>query len=165
MAPLTTDRITLTKLLGLKSHPVAVVKVIAGGMICANAAGFAAPAADTAGFRMLGVGKETVDNSAGVAGDLNVKVEVPILALLGATSITQAMVGDMMYVVDDQTFDDTKGTNGVKAGILVEYVSATEGWILIKEAGVGAVLADAGATYTAAEQNLINELKVVVNNL
>jgi hypothetical protein len=34
----------------------------------------------------------------------------------------------MMYVVDDQTFDDDS-TNKVPAGILVEYVSATSGWI------------------------------------
>ena len=35
-----------------------------------------------------------------------------------------------MYAVDDQTFADTTGvTNHIKAGTLVKYVSATNGWI------------------------------------
>ena len=36
-----------------------------------------------------------------------------------------------MYVVDDQTFDDVPGPNGVYAGILDECISATEGYLHI----------------------------------
>jgi len=40
----------------------------------------------------------------------------------------------MMYLVDDQTIDDVPGTYGIPVGILVEYVSATSGWIDIEPA-------------------------------
>jgi hypothetical protein len=39
------------------------------------------------------------------------------------------MVGQMMYLVDDEPVDDVTVTNFVPVGILVEYVSATSGWV------------------------------------
>lgn len=136
MAALTTDRITQKKVPGVKSYPMAAVKVYAGSIVCKNAAGYAAPAADTASFKCLGIARETVDNTAGAAGDKQIDVEAPILARLPATSITQAMVGNIMYVVDDQTFDDATGTNSIKAGILADFISTTEGWIWIDPAAI-----------------------------
>jgi len=69
-------------------------------------------------------------NTTGADGAKNVRVRRQGVFEFDAASITQAMVGDPMYVVDDHTFDDAAGsTNDVKVGILVKYGSATKGWI------------------------------------
>jgi len=47
------------------------------------------------------------------------------------------MLGEMMYVVDDQTVDDAVGTNAIKAGTLVDYESATSGWIQLPKGSLG----------------------------
>ena len=161
---LSADRVTQRKVPGLKSFPVKDATIIyAGGMVAIQNDGHAIPAADAANLKVVGVAKKTVDNSAGADGDLWVEVEQGLF-LFTASSITQAMVGKMMYVVDDETFDDAVGTNGVKAGKLVEYVSTTKGWIRITdEQGVGCVVADADATYGQPEADLINNLKLLLN--
>jgi hypothetical protein len=165
------DRMTQTKDLANKAYPVkGTTKIYAGTMVGINADGFAVPAADAAALAVAGKAKALADNT-GADGAINVVVERGVF-LFAATSITQAMVGEVMYVVDDQTFDDTKGTNGVKAGRLVEYVGAASGWIEIGGAmGVGAVttaalataVADANATYGQEEADLINDLKAKYN--
>ena len=112
-------------------YPVAAsVKIYAGSLVCADANGFATPAADTSGLRFAGVALEQVDNSAGADGAKNVRVRRHGVFEFDAASITQAMVGDPMYAVDDHTFDDAAGpTNDIKVGVLVKYGSATKGWI------------------------------------
>lgn len=164
MAALTADRITEIKEQATKSYPVAAAtKIYAGSLVAVNTSGYAVPASDTAGLKVVGVAEAQADNSAGGNGAKSINVRSPIIARFAASSITQAMVGQVMYVVDDQTFDDSPGTNAVKAGRLVEFISTTEGWIEVGIAGVGAVTADADATYGQAEADLINELKTIVN--
>jgi len=163
-AALTGDRITEKKEPGLKHYPVAAsTKIYAGSIVAVNSSGYAVPASDTAGLRVVGVAESQADNSSGTDGAQTITVRAPIIARYAASSITQAMVGQVMYVVDDQTFDDAPGTNGVKAGRLVEFISTTEGWIEIAPSGVGAVKADADATYGQEEADLINELKSIIN--
>ena len=131
MAALTADKQLQVKNISLKSYPVAAVVIYKGAMVCLNAAGYLTPAADTGGLSyVVGIADEKVDNSAGAAGDKNCRVLSGRAAKAVASSITQAMLGTMMYVVDDATIDDTS-TNMIPAGILVEYVSATSGWIYI----------------------------------
>jgi hypothetical protein len=131
MAALTKDRATPYREGVEVAYPVAAaVKIYAGSLVCANASGFAAPAADTSGLRLAGVALEQADNSNGTDGAMNVRVRRHGIFEFDAASITQAMVGDPMYAVDDHTFDDAAGpTNDVKVGVLVKYESATKGWI------------------------------------
>ncbi len=137
MAALATDRITTWQDPDLQSYPIAAsTKIYQGSIVMVNSSGFLVPAADAAGGKVVGVAEKTVDNSAGSNGDLRVNVRRGVF-LLDATSITQAMVGTVMYVVDDHTFDDATGTNSIKAGRLVDFVSTTSGWILIEPTGVG----------------------------
>lgn len=106
----------------------------AGYFVCTNTSGYAVPGADTAGYRFIGVALETKDNSAGNNGDLLIRVRRRSCFLMTAASITQAMVGNPMYVKTATSFDDADGcTNDIKAGILVGYVSATKGWIDINK--------------------------------
>ena len=131
MAALTKDRATPYREGVEVAYPVAAaVKIYAGSLVCANAGGFAAPGADTSGYRLAGVALEQVDNTGGADGAKSVRVRRHGIFEFEAASITQAMVGDPMYAVDDHTFDDAAGpTNDVKVGILVKYGSATKGWI------------------------------------
>ena len=163
MPPATAERNTDRKDFGHKAYPVMTnVRIFKGTLVAINATGFAVPATNAANQRVVGVADHGANNNPGASGALQVVVREGLYRFV-ASSITQAMVGQMMYVVDDQTFDDVIGTAAIKAGRLVEFISTTEGWIHVKEQSIGAVTANAGGTYTAAEQSLINELKAALN--
>lgn len=150
------DRNTQIKAAGRKSYPVAASTTIyKGSIVCVNTAGLAVPAADAAGYHVVGIAYAQAVCGA-TAGAVSVIVESGIYARLAATAITQAMVGTMMFVVDDQTVDDATGTNGVRVGKLVEYISATEGWVHIQD-GAGAV-GVAETTWSANEVAILNDL-------
>ena len=113
--------------------PMAANAVIAvGEMVCANASGYAVPAADAANYTFLGVALESKDNTGGNDGDLLIRLRRKGVFLLAATSISQADVGQTMYVADKDTFDDS-ATNNVVCGRLVKYSSATRGWLSIDQ--------------------------------
>jgi len=121
---------------GLQSYPVAETTTIyKGALVCVNTSGYLVPAADTAGYRFKGIAYEQVDNSSGSNGDLNCRVHTGDVHQLACSSITQAMVGQMMYVVDDSAVDDT-ATNFIAVGRLVQYDSATSGWVDISQRGL-----------------------------
>ena len=88
-----------------------------GAGVCINSSGYLVPAADTAGLKSAGMAMEGKDNSTGSDGDLECKVAVTGKFPVVASSISQAMVGRMLFWVDDQTVDETT-TNWVPAGIL-----------------------------------------------
>jgi hypothetical protein len=164
MAAATADKLTPRKEAEEKAYPVkASTTIYAGTLVAVDANGHALPASDAAGLKVVGVADAKADNSAGAAAAINVKVRRGVFRL-AAASITLAMVGTIMYVVDDQTFDDAVGTNGVKAGRLVEFISTTEGWLeILGPMGRAVVDADADGTYGAAEATLINNLKAAIN--
>ena len=135
MTALSADRETARKEAGYKSMLMGTDIIYKGGMVTVDADGKAVAGQATAGHKFAGVAAEKVDDSAG-AGTKWCKVYTEGLFLLVATSITQAMVGEMMYLTDDQTFDETPASGvAIPCGILVEYVSATSGWIDIGPAG------------------------------
>jgi hypothetical protein len=131
MAALTQDRPT-TYRDGIEvEYPVATdTRIFAGSLVCVNTEGYAVPAADTAGYVIVGVAQEQADNRGGANGAKQVRLRRSGVFKFDAASITQAMVGQPMYVVDDHTFDDAEGpTNDIRVGVLVKYSSATQGWI------------------------------------
>ena len=131
MAALTQDRPT-TYRDGIEvEFPVAAnARIFAGSLVCVNTEGYAVPAADTAGYVFTGVAQEQADNRDGANGAKLVRLRRSGAFNFDAASITQAMVGQPMYVVDDHTFDDAGGpTNDIRVGVLVKYSSATQGWI------------------------------------
>jgi hypothetical protein len=113
---------------GLQSFPVeATTQIYKGAMVCTNAAGYLVAGADTAGYKFEGIAYENVLGT--TQGAKTCRVWTLGRYLLTATSITQAMVGRQMYLVDDATFDDVTVTNFINIGKLAEYVSTTSGWI------------------------------------
>lgn len=131
MSALTRDRATSYREgLEVEFRVAAATKIYAGSMVCVNAAGFAAPAADISGYRFAGVALEQVDNSSGADGAQVVRLRRGGVFEFNAANLSQAVVGNAMYAVDDQTFADANGaTNDIKVGVLVKYVSTTKGWI------------------------------------
>lgn len=141
-------------------YPVLTATTIyKGAIVSVDDAGFAVPASDTAAHRVIGIAKETVLNP-GASGVNWVKVVSGRAFLIAAVSITQAMVGDVMFVVDDQTVDDAAGTtNDVPVGRLVEFISTTSGWVFIdkgprRKAGVAS---EAAGTFDAADAAIVND--------
>ncbi len=163
MAAAASNRNTDRKDPGYKAYPVlASTRIYKGTLVAIDNAGYATPATNAANKRVVGVADAEANNTGGASGAINVVVREGVYRF-AASSITQAMVGQMMYVVDDQTFDDAIGTAGIKAGRLVEFISTTEGWIFVKENSIGAVVADADATFGQPEADLVNEIKNVLN--
>ncbi len=172
MTALSADRATEYREGLILDFPVKeTTKIYAGSVVCIeNSSGYAVPAANTSGLQFVGVAEAQADNSSGSNGDIKVTVRRKGVFRFAASSINQAVVGDIMYAIDDQTFDET-GSNGVVVGRLVKYVSATEGWIDIEEGvypattvGTSVSLADAGGyfgtdTAEAALAQLAGRLK------
>ena len=131
MAALTKDRATPYRDGIELDFPVAAnTKIYAGSLVCANSTGYAVPAADTAGLKFAGVALEQADNTGAANGALTVRLRRSGAFQFDAASITQAMVGTAMYIVDDHTMDDASGpTNDIRIGVLVKYVADTQGWV------------------------------------
>jgi hypothetical protein len=174
MAALTKDRATSYTDGKIVGYPVAAgAKIYAGSMVCLNNSGYAVPAANAANYRFIGVAVRQVDNSSGANGDQTVEVFREGVFEFQATSIAQANVGADMYVVDDQTFDETDPGNGVKCGKLVKYISATKGWIAIGPALASVytgsadalTVSDAGDHFAAAESTVAAQIQKLAKTI
>lgn len=131
MAALSDARTTESRNLGkIVEYPVVASDIIyAGGIVMIDSAGYANPAAASVTNRgCVGVAVDTVDNSAGAAGAVNVKVQEGEFKF-AATTAAQTIVGSLVYAEDDQTVDETQGTNEPRAGIATEFVSASVIWV------------------------------------
>ncbi|MEM1415120.1 MAG: hypothetical protein AAGH15_09480 [Myxococcota bacterium] len=100
--------------LGFRDVPVAAgVICYAGGQAVINATGYAAPATTATGLKAAGKFLDTVDNSGGLDGAETVRIECdsayPWANSSGADEITQANVGDTVFMVDDETVALTDG--------------------------------------------------------
>lgn len=103
--------------------------IYAGSLVMLDSNGLALPAAASASNKgVVGVATETVTSAA--SGSYYVHVQEGIF-LFDATSIAQGNENSLMYASADNTFDETQGVNEPVAGRLVEYVSATSGWIYV----------------------------------
>lgn len=111
----------------LIAYPIAAVKIPKGALVSINAAGYATNATDAASETFAGVAYETVDNSAGSAGDLSIRVETTgtFVFVDGGGNGAQTDVGVEFKVVDNQTVTDAATTNSLKCGIAVESISAS----------------------------------------
>jgi hypothetical protein len=103
----------------LVSYPVATGVTIYKGTLVMILAGYANPAADTAGGIVVGVAEEHVAN-AGADGAVRILVGSANAWFLANSGIVAADVGKIAYVSDDQTVSDATGTNGVVAGVIEE---------------------------------------------
>ena len=113
-------------------HDVAASTVIyAGTLVALDASGNAKPASDTANLKVIGVAQETVDNSAGSAGDLKVTVKpgIHIVNNAGTNPVTKAHSGKVVFASSDNEVAHTT-TNSIKAGVLRGFDPTTGNPIL-----------------------------------
>lgn len=122
-------------------YPVAAsTKIYAGTLVALNSSGFALPAADTAGLRVIGRAEASVDNTAGSAGDLNVDTKEGVF--LFNNSATDAVDandrGKIAFVEDDNTVSEAGATHRVVAGRVVD-VETSGVWIDVRAGQAGRV--------------------------
>ena len=131
MAALTAPKVVSSKgANAVVDHPVVASDIIYKGAICMiNAAGNIAPAVATAGSFLAGIAVETMDNSAGSAGDLNARVYTEGLFALTIAGAALTDVGTIVYATDDQLVTVTSATNAQIVGRIEKYVSATEVYV------------------------------------
>lgn len=133
MTALAADRNTPHKDGELIPVPAAAAKrIFAGALVVATATGFAAPGSTATTLTYLGRAEESVDNSAGADGDKTVLVrrkKAFQFANLAADPVTQASLGKVAYIVDDQTVAATNGGNTRSAAGKVVGVDAAGVWI------------------------------------
>jgi hypothetical protein len=104
--------------------------IYAGSLVMINSAGTAESAAASASNNgVVGVSQTTKTSAA--SGEYWIGVTTDVICKFVGTSLAQTAVGELMYAADDQTVDETAGANQPIAGLLVQYVSATSGWVLI----------------------------------
>ena len=100
-----------------------------GALVVTNASGLATNAVAGAGpLLCIGVAAET--KTSGTGGADWIQVEYDREYLFACSSITQAMVGTAMLVVDNNTVDDVSASS-VTVGKLTEFVSTTLGWVQV----------------------------------
>lgn len=166
MTALTADRETEFDLNAIRSYPVAATtQIFLGSMVCHNAAGDAVPAADTAGLVFVGIASEGVDNSAGAAGDLRVKVRRDGQHELVAAGLAATDEDAKLFATDDQTVALTS-SNFIYVGRLKQFRSATEATVSVEGATGGhavAQITSANASDLATAITLVNEIKTTLN--
>lgn len=105
-------------------------KIFAGAITVTNATGFVEKGTTALAKKPFGRAKETVDNTAGANGDLNVTVERDgWYCYAGDGSITAADIGAPCFIVDDQTVADTDGAGTRSRLGLIRDVDASGVWV------------------------------------
>jgi hypothetical protein len=139
------------------AFPVVASDIIYGGsLVCVNAAGYALPGSDTAGLIFEGVAIQRVDNSEGAAGAKRAALRRRgLIKAAMATAITQANVGDNVFVVDDESVDIAANVdNDIFCGVIAGYIDSTHAWIdiepAIRQADVASHIADASGAHAAS---------------
>jgi predicted RecA/RadA family phage recombinase len=122
MTVLSADKEVNRKAGNIVSYPVGTDIVYKGALVCDDGSGYAVPAADSAGYALIGIAVENVDNSAGSPGDKSVRVYKTGTLEVAKASAAQTDNGVLMYILDDQTVA-ASSTNSVKAGYVVEVPS------------------------------------------
>lgn len=133
MAALTADRNTPHRDGSILEIPVAAATLIyAGALVAGNAAGLATRGATAVGLVGLGRAEARADNSAGAAGDIAVRIAKGVFRFANsaaADAVTRGEIGDVAYIVDDQTVAKTDGAGTRSPAGIVFDADALGVWI------------------------------------
>lgn len=94
----------------------AAAKILAGAIVVVDTATtFAKKGLTATTISVVGIATETVDNTAGANGDLNVPIDrdgwFKVANSAAGDLLTRADIGAVCYLVDDQTVAKTNGGN------------------------------------------------------
>lgn len=115
------------------SYKISNVKILKGSLVAVNASGYLVPIAHgTANLKFVGVANETVDNSAGSAGDKSLNVtKTGSFVMKAASGFTPALadLGKEVYANTDWEVQvSTSGlTNQYKVGTIVRAETTSTG--------------------------------------
>lgn len=128
-AALSAPRATTCKMTGpIKAYLMkASTTIYAGGLVMINASGTAEPAAASASNHGV-VGVATKTKTSAASGTYLITTQEGWCKFAG-TTLEQEDVGNLVYAESDETVDETAGANEPVAGLLIEYESASEGWV------------------------------------
>lgn len=106
--------------------------IFMGAIVALDATGFAQGGAAGTDLTYWGRADEFVDNSAGADGDKEILVRRHTAfhwANSGSDPVTQASVGAVAYIEDDETVAATDGTGTLSAAGTVIYIDDAGVWI------------------------------------
>jgi len=130
---LTNDRQTPRRSGDILTLPAAAAKLFyAGSLVARDAAGNATPGATATTLKGVGRCRERVDNSAGLAGALNVNIEKGIFPYANSVGdpCSAADIGNDCYIVDDETVSKTNaGGNSQSVAGKIFDVDAAGVWV------------------------------------
>lgn len=135
MTALTENRYTKHRDGIVTAHPVkAAAHIFKGSLVCADSTGYAVPGDDAAGLAVLGVAIEECDNAAGGDGAMSVRVQSSgVFSFLKSGAITQADVGTVLYVKDDQSVALAAGVaNSIACGRLEALDGSSAVWLRLQ---------------------------------
>lgn len=131
--PLTQDRNTQMKDGELIPVPVAAGALIyAGGIAVANATGYGDKGQTALNLTYLGRWEEQIDNSAGIDGAVSGLIrrgKAFHFKNSAVDPVTQASLGKVCYIVDDETVAATNGVSTRSAGGVVVGIDANGVWV------------------------------------
>lgn len=100
-----------------------------GGIVGCGTDGFAVAAVSGANVKVLGIAAESKLGGS-TDGAVSIEVECGREYLFDASSVTQAMLGQPMLVVNDNTVDETSASSS-QVGSMTEFVSTTSCWVFV----------------------------------
>jgi hypothetical protein len=135
MTALTAERDTQRRKGDNAAFPVAAAsKILAGAIVAlSTATGYAAKGSTATTLSVVGIAKETVDNTAGANGDLKVPVDrdgwFRVANSAAGDLIAAKDIGAVCYLVDDQTVALTSGGATRSVAGRIRDVDASGVWI------------------------------------
>lgn len=175
MTALTADRNTEERKGGRLAAPVAAdTRLFAGSLGCLDASGNAVPGATATTLHAVGRVLRQYDNRGGVAGALTVEMDRGMFRWAnsaGGDEITAADIGDVCWVVDDQTVAKTSGSSTRSRAGIVADVDSSGVWVdtttnVVAQAGAMLAannLSDLGSAATARTNLGGNQAPLVVD--
>jgi len=135
MTALTANRYTKHRDGIVTAHPVkGASRIFKGSIVCSDATGYAVAGADTAGYRVLGIALEEVDNTTGADGVRTIRVQASgVFSLAAGAAIAQADLGAELCVADDQSVALAADTvNDIPVGRLESRDGTGFVWVRLK---------------------------------
>lgn len=114
--------------------PVAAgVRIFAGAIVVLNANGLATPAVKATGLKTRGIAEEQVDNTAGADGAQSVATRRGLFRLANSSAdpISRTDIGNLCYLVDDQTVAKTDDSNARSAAGTIRDLDDVGVWVQI----------------------------------
>ena len=143
---LSADKSVSNRTGGLIVYKVAAaMKIFAGALMVLDASKYARPGYEQAGLIAVGVAKRALDNSLGAAGAQEIEIEEGVFQFFNSTStdlIGRTDIGEVCYIVDDQTVAKTNGAGTRSAAGTIKDVDTYGVWVEVKNFKVSSASAE-----------------------